>query len=530
MARDDAPWLPARPAAGRRADVPEADAAQPASLPSGSRPSPAVPHEEAPRRRRRTTASSSSRLRSAYLALALATTAVLVVGVAVVPRYGDGPASGTPVADELRRLPTDAAWSLDLAGLLAPDVPPSCVHVWPSAAVDGLVAVGTSVDLETDDAASSPGCRRAAVSGNTSRVALVEAGTGRVRWVHDLAEDVPDADALAIPATQVVPAADRVLVQVQTSGGAAQVALDLDGGDSLEVARGRRDLPAVSVAAVGRLQLRAVGGTDDASRRFSLVDAGDLTEPVWQGRADVGTTPLLLESGVVLEADGRSSFVDGRTGAARPLERGRGRGTTLETAAVGPAGDGSLYVVERAGRSRPTVSAVDPLGDRRWTTPVEAGALDVTDRCVLALSSDASSVTCLDRGDGRVLWSRDLGGPARVVPVPGQSRDDVWVVVQRDDGPELAALDVSDGSRRVALPLGPSDEVVAASRTVVYVETDDSGTSPDAVSAYDASSGRRLWTSTSTGRVAFWGGALVVVDDSAAASRLVDRTRVGSTS
>jgi len=539
MVRDDAPWLPPRPRAGRRADAPRPGAPVPDAAPPDARlsdarrvspaTSPAAPPEEAPRRRRRTPASSSSRLRTAYLALAAATAVVLVVGVAVVPRYGSGgTAPGTPSADELRRLPTDAAWTLDLAGLLAPDVPPGCVHVWPSVAVDGLVAVGTSVDLETDDAASSPGCRRAAVSGNTSRVALVEAATGRVRWVHDLAGDVPDADALAIPATQVVPAAGRVLVQVQTSGGAAQVALGLGGGESLEVARGRRDLPAVSVAAVGRLQLRAVGGTDDASRRFSLVDAGDLTSPIWQGRADVGTTPLLLTSGVVVEADGRSSFVDGTTGLARPLERGRG--TTVETAATGPSGDESLYVVERAGRDRPTVSAVDPLGDRRWTTAAEAGSLAVTDRCVLALAPDASSVTCLDRGGGGALWSRDLGGPARVVAVPGQSRDDVWLVVQRDDGPELAALDSADGSRRVALPLGTSDDVVAASRTVVYVETDDSPVRPDAVAAYDASSGRRLWTSTSPGRVSFWGGALVVVDDSATASRLVDRTRVGSTS
>ncbi|TWX40351.1 PQQ-binding-like beta-propeller repeat protein [Frigoribacterium sp. ACAM 257] len=529
MVRDDAPWSPARPGAGWRADVAARGARPPAALPTASSPPAGVPLEEAPRRRRRTTASSSSRLRSLYLSLAAATVLVLVVGVAVVPHYGGGDtAAGTPAADELRRPPTDAAWTLDLAGLLAPDVPPACVHVWPSAATDGLVAVGTSVDLETDDAASATGCRRSAVSGNTSRVALVEAGTGRVRWVHDLADDVPDADALAIPASQVVPGAGRVLVQVQTSGGAAQVALALADGAALEVARGRRDLPAVSVAAVGRLQLRAVGGTDDASRRFSLVDAGDLTSPIWQGRADVGTTPLLLASGVVVEADGRSSFVDGRTGEARPLERGRG--TTVETAATGPTGDDSLYLVERAGRDRPTVSAVDPIGDRRWTSDVEAGALAVTDRCVLALAPDASSVTCLDRGDGRALWSRDLGGPSRVVPVPGQSRDDVWVVAQRDDGPELAALDAADGSRRVALPLGPSDDVVAASRTVVYVETDDSGAGPDAVTAYDASGGRRLWGSTSAGRAAFWGGALVVVDDSAVASRLVDRTRVGSTS
>jgi outer membrane protein assembly factor BamB len=319
-------------------------------------------------------------------------------------------------------------------------------------------------------------------------------------------------------------------VQVQASGGAAQVALVLDDGSAEEVARGRRDLPAVSVAAVGRLQLRAVGGTDDASRRFSLVDAGDLAEPVWQGRADVGTTPVLLRSGVVVESGGRTSFVDGRTGLARPIEQGAGRGTAVQTAATGPAGDEALYVVERRGQGPSGVSAVGEDGGRRWTSVVEAGSLVVTGRCVLALAPDASSVVCLDRRDGGELWSRDLDGPARVALVPGQSRDDVWAVVQHDDGRVLTAFDAEDGSRRLSVPLGTSDEVVAASRTAVYVETDESGTLAHAVTAFDASSGHRLWTTTSTGSVSFWAGSLVVVDDGAAASRLVDRTQVGRTS
>jgi len=541
MARDDRPWSPARPGAGLRADVPGHDGGRPRPA-DDSRPpveaapatSPAEGTEEAPRRRRRTPASPTSRLRLAYLSLAAATALVLVAGVAAVPRYGGGDPVGNTSVDELRRAPTDAAWTLDLAEVLAPDVPRRCVHVWPSTAAEGLVAVGTSVDLETEDDVSSPECRRAAAVGNTSRIALVEAETGRVRWVHDLAEDVPDADSLAIPATQVVPGADRVLVQVQTSGGAAQVALDLDDGAAQEVARGRRDLPAVSVAAVGRLQLRAVGGTDDASRRFSLVDAGALADPVWQGSADVGTTPLLLRSGVVVEARGRTSFVDGRTGVARPLDQGRdgsrGSRSTVVTAATGPAGDDSLYTVEDPRRGPRTVSALEPDGGRRWTTAVEAGALVVTGPCVLALSPDASSVSCLDPDDGRVAWTRDLGGPGRIEVVPGQSPDDVWAVVQRDDGPELTALDAADGSRRLAVPLGPWDDVVAASRTAVYVETDDSGALPDAVTAHDASSGRRLWTTTSTGTASFWAGSLVLVDDDASASRLVDGTRVGSTS
>jgi outer membrane protein assembly factor BamB len=346
--------------------------------------------------------------------------------------------------------------------------------------------------------------------------------------VHDLAEDVPDADALAIPAPQVVPDAGRVLIQVQTPGGAAQVALDLDDGAAQEVARGRRDLPAVSVAAVGRLQLRAVGGTDDASRRFSLVDAADLTSPVWQGRADVGTTPLLLADGVVVVVGGRTSFVDGATGEASALDRETG--TTVVAAATGPDGDASLYLVERPRRGGAAVSALEPGGRQRWTTAVDAGSLVTTGRCVLAVSPDASSATCLDPRDGRELWSRDLGGPARVAVVPGQSKDDVWAVVQRDDGPELSAFDADDGSRRLVVPLGPTDEVVAASRTAVYVETDGSGTLPHAVAAWDASSGRPLWTTTSPGSVSFWAGSLVVVDDGASASRLVDRTRVGSTS
>jgi hypothetical protein len=50
------------------------------------------------------------------------------------------------------------------------------------------------------------------------------------------------------------------------------------------------------------------------------------------------------------------------------------------------------------------------------------------------------------------------------------------------------------------------------------------------VTAHDASSGRRLWTTTSTGSASFWAGSLVLVDDAAAATRLVDDTRVGSTS
>ncbi|NIJ04080.1 PQQ-binding-like beta-propeller repeat protein [Frigoribacterium faeni] len=540
MARDDRPWSPARPGAGRRGDSsaerqplpahvgrPGGPASDPTAADDGDPVGPAGRPEGATRRRLRAPASSSGRLRAAYGVLAAATALVVVAGFAVLPGYGASPAEG-PRVDELRRSPSEAAWTLDLAAALAPDVPPRCVHVWPSAASDGLVAVGTSVDLEVDDAGSAPDCRRAAVAGRTSRIALVEAATGRVRWVHDLAADVPDADALAIPATQVVPDAHRVLVQVQTTGGAAQVALDLADGSSEEVARGRRDLPAVSVAAVGRLQLRAVGGSDDASRRFSLVDAADLTEPVWQGRADVGTTPQLLRTGVVVTAGGGSSFVDGRTGTARPLDLGRG--TTVQTAAAGPSGDASLYVVERPRSGPPAVSALGGDGEHRWTTPAEAAALVVTDRCVLAVAPDASSTTCLDPRDGLPRWSRDLGGPSRVAAVPGQSPDDVWVVVQRADGPELTALDAADGTRRLAVPLGSSDEVVAASRTAVYVETDDSGTLPHAVTAYDASSGRRLWTTASTGSVSFWAGSLVVVDDRAAASRLVDRTRVGRTS
>jgi outer membrane protein assembly factor BamB len=471
------------------------------------------------------------RLLGGYLALLVATAVVLVAGWAADPDYGAEPPWRGLVVDDLRSAPGETLWSLDLAALLAPEAPAHCVHLWPSAAESGLVAVTTSIDLDleadvdlrADDLAQAAECRTAAFAHDTSRVALVDVRTGVAVWVHDLVDDVPDADPTSIPSAQVVPAAGRVLVQTQSERGLVQAALAIDDGRHLETARERRDLPSVSVATLGRLQLRSTAAAVGDPDAYALVDAGALTDPVWRGSADRGGTPLLVPGALVVRIEGRSVRVDGRTGELTPY------GSNPDLLAAGPPGsgvDGDLFAV-RSGPGGRDVAALAPDGAARWARPIDARSLASTPGCLLVTAED-DTTTCLSPADGTTRWSVD--GPTTTARgVPGQVSDDVYGVARLDGRPRLTAIDGSDGQAVFDVPAGDLETVVAASRTVVYLAM---GASPQsrAVAAHDAASGRPLWTLRSAGSVSFWGGALVEVDGVGVARRLGGGHRVGATS
>ncbi|NII50250.1 PQQ-binding-like beta-propeller repeat protein [Frigoribacterium endophyticum] len=457
----------------------------------------------------------------AALAVVAASALVAVGGTAASPRYADGAPWGGTAVDDLRNAPTGTAWSLDLAERLAPGVPRRCLHFWPSPAVDGLVAVGASVDLDPGTASGGPDCRRAALDDGASRVALVDSRDGRVRWVHDLADDLDDTDPLSIPASQVVPAAGRVLVQTQTTGSTVLVALDLVDGRALESTRGRRDVPSISVSTVGRLQLRTSSGAIGSPDRYSLVDAAALDDPVWEGRVDAGTTPQLLPDGLLIVVDGRAVRVDGRTGEASPSA------AAADVVATAPdGGDDVAWTLGRDADGRRAVSAIDADGDLLWSVPSPTPRLSATDGCVLTTDDGGTTATCLDPRSGQSRWTTELGAAFSAAAAPGQVGGDLYAVVQSDDGARLTALAAADGRVRWRAPLGVLDEVAAASRTVVYVRTDGSPTAGRGLSAYDAATGARLWSLRSDDRVSFWGGGLVSIDGRGVATRLVDRTSV----
>ena len=74
------------------------------------------------------------------------------------------------------------------------------------------------------------------------------------------------------------------------------------------------------------------------------------------------------------------------------------------------------------------------------------------------------------------------------------------------------------------------DDLAAAGRSVLYLQTDDGRSSGRNVAALDLDDGRPLWTTSTSGSVAFWGGHLVRIDEQGVDRRLVDTARVGATS
>ena len=538
MPTDDAPWRPDRPASGRPASAPRPTAsrgatASPRATAQEARPEPAPPlAPAAPRPRRpRPVVRPARSLAAAGVALSLAVGLVVAGGALARPDYPQpAPQAGADASlPELRTPPAPDGWTLDLAGLLAPEAPRRCVNLWPSPAADGLVAVGASVDLDGGDGEATGACRRAAGVGVASRVALVEAATGRVRWVHDLADDLDGTDAFAIPSSQVVPDAERVLVQVQLGGTASLSALDLADGRAVETVRGRRDLPTVSVDERGRLQLRTAGTPRDAGPRWALVDASSIGDPLWEGPADEGTTPLLLPDALLVVVDGRTVRVDGGTGEVRPFSA-----SPVDVAAApptagpgGPGRDGErvTYALGGGPAGLSAVSALDDEGRALWSSPAPSRRLDVTASCVVTPTDGATGLTCLDRASGRTRWSTDLGAPWSLLDPPGLVGDDLVVVTMRDGAPLLLVLRGEDGRPRSSTRVEGLDDVVGASRTTLLLTTDPRD-GRRALQARDLATGATLWSRTATGRLSFWGSELVEVDDRGTARRLAATSRV----
>ncbi|WP_423918196.1 PQQ-binding-like beta-propeller repeat protein [Frigoribacterium sp. 2-23] len=532
------PWRPPRPAPGGDAwggaaggagrDAASGASTEGASTIGAAQTIAAPPGRPSRRRDRRERLLRASR--ASVSIVALVTVVVLAAGVGLIgsaaqPAYGDGAPWGGTTVDDTRSQPVEAAWRLDLAKLLSPDAPPRCLHFWPSAAADGLVAVSSSVDLDFGSAAEAPECRQFALANTSSRVALIDTTTGHVRWVHDIAADVAGADPLSIPSSQVVPAVSRVLVQTQATGSTVLVALDLDDGHVVETTRGRRDLPSVSVDTRGRLQLRTYTGAGDSGDGFALVDAADLGTPVWQGQVDVGTTPLLIDGGLLTVQHDRVVRVDGSTGAEHPFA------AHPDSIAVPPGDTGLVYALDRTRDGRRTVSALAPDGTARWTstTTTSARSIAVTRRCVVATASDQDEAVCLDPSTGAARWTADLHAPFSATALPGQTSDDVFVLTRGTDSAVLVCLDGASGTERFRTPIGALDEAVAASRTVVYVGTEDSRSYPRGITAIDAVTGAGLWSVQSGDTVSYWGGRLVQIDDRGIARHLAAGDRAVTT-
>lgn len=211
-------------------------------------------------------------------------------------------------------------------------------------------------------------------------------------------------------------------------------------------------------------------------------------EQVWQATLPVqgrywGAAPLgglLLVTGYDPEAhDDQTVALDPRTGAYRWQQPGR---------PVGATGDGLLLEVVGADRSG-TVRAVDPCcGTLRWQVPVPAGgpayvATDWTvDRFVVA--DPKGRVEVRDAGSGRILTAADLPVPPSEFGPGVQVLGDLLITV---DGGRLTAYGLDRLDRRwqatmpgMAYAMGCGDAVC--------------GHAADVLTAFDAVTGRPLWT------------------------------------
>lgn len=486
-------------------------------------------------------------------ATTLAAALVALAGVVAGPVYAPVARPALEV-DDLRTAPTSVAWSTDLRAALAPGAEADCVGL------DGSTRVGADDVLVTTSAQGyvpDSGCEDA-----PGRLARLDARTGEVRWVVDLADAV-DLDAIGLQVS-VDPSTGEALVAVQSVVGSGVARVDTATGEVQEVLAGpasdgasgavdesdgspasgdsgASDEPSDTVLQVEGMSGSAVVVSEQPADRFSaggavvapggrsiyrLYAADDLSEPTWTGDAGAGLAVRLVGDLLVLDTGDEPLLVDARTGGVEPLP---GRLRNVESWSA------SLDGVVLSGRAdgEPTMVSLDDDGLLRWTARLPSTSYpSVTDTCI-SITVPGGDVTCLDPRTGDELWTRTLETPGRdsaeaeqVQAYFGTATDDVLTaVVEADEqgdpsgldrGKEVHALDARSGDERWVTELPVASYVVATSRTTGYASTffPSDRDSPTLI-AFDLADGRALWSielSSGSFTSAFWGPTLVRVD------------------
>jgi outer membrane protein assembly factor BamB len=384
-------------------------------------------------------------------ATALVAALVAVGGVAAGPEYAPVARASFEV-DDLRTAPTTTAWSTDLRSALAPGAEADCVGF------DGSTRLGDDDVLVTTSAQGyvpDSGCEDA-----PGRLARLDARTGEVLWVADVAEAV-GIDAIGLQVS-VDPATGDALAAVQSIVGSGLARLDTETGEVQEVLRGPPD-----DGATGRVDESdgsdgsAAGGTADGSDpgydpegsgpsagsgtgsssgtvlqveglsttavvvseqpgdRFSdggavvaqggrslyrLYRADDLSAPTWTGNAGAGLSVRLVGDLLVIDVGDEPLVVDARTGAVEPLPGG------LRNVESWAASLDGVVLSGRAG-GEPTMVSLNSDGVLRWSARLPSTSYpSVTDSCI-SVTVPGGEVTCLDPRTGDELWSRTLRAP-----------------------------------------------------------------------------------------------------------------------
>jgi outer membrane protein assembly factor BamB len=369
--------------------------------------------------------------------------ALLTVGaVATGPEYAPVARAALEV-DDLRTAPTSTAWSTDLRSVLAPDAQADCIGF------DGSTRIGDDDVLVTTSSQGyvpDSGCE-----GAPGRLARLDARTGEVLWVADLAEAV-GVDAIGLQVS-VDPASGDALVAVQSIVGSGLARIDTTTGEVREVLRGPPDdgttgqvdeadgsdgsdpgydpegtSPSADTGADTDtdtvVQVESMSGSAavvsvQPGERFSadgavvaqggrslyrLYRADDLSSPTWEGDAGAGLSAQQVGDLLVIDVDDEPLLVDARTGAAEPLP---GRLRNVESWAA------SLGGVVLSGRADgdPTMVSLDADGVLRWSTRLPSSSYPaVTDACI-SITVPGGDVTCLDPRTGDELWTRTLQAP-----------------------------------------------------------------------------------------------------------------------
>jgi len=567
--RPAAPWEsrvgsgrePAAPGGPDRPDRPDpADAAPPAAPPRPSLVATALSSAGA----RAATAwrgrSRVGRLAVAGAALVVATALVTSLGVAARPRWAPLVTAAVAV-DDLRSEPDATLWRTDLGDALGLDFSDRCT------------ALDVAADLGADDvvvATASQGYGDGSPCGGTGgRLARLDTRTGEVRWTLDLGAEL----GVAVTTVRVEPSADGATALVvgdgqwaRTSGTAARIDTSdgrvLDRLDASAAGATDRDLvqgtssteEGLLVTATDRDRFDTGGGLElglaDVDR-VGLYAAGDLTRPVWSG-STVSATASWMVGGTLVAAvvdpaaarddaaravaDAVWSTIDVGTGQVQPLP-----GDVQGVSSVEAWGDDLVVsrTVTDAGDS--VVSLIDPVEGVVWSRDLPPqDAVRLSAGC-LVVAGGSTTVTCVDPDTGRTRWSRELDDEGRR---DGQGPEASWlgtawstvgaatgsVVVtttplqvdesQAGETDPLWLVDPASGETQLETTLPSGSQVVAASRTTAYaVRGWWTPSEPPAVTAFDLSDGRRLWSAAvgTTGSIApFWRRTLVTVDDGVA--------------
>lgn len=514
-------WRPSRPVAAPRASGPSS-ATAPAAAPAPSAQEVPVPLDGpvapgAPRRPWR--GPRPDRPPRPWRRLALSTVALLaatglVAGLGLVqPRYGAAPPLGGTAVDDLRGAPVASGPGVDLAGTLAPGVPPECLR-WTSTTVAPGLAVVRGAGAWSYGAANDGDCATAEATVG-DRVGLLDLDGGRFRWVHDVADDLAATGAVRVDGADDVDVwADEgtglVLLRVDDGERVVLVTLDRASGRVVERVDAGPLLPGARTLVDGRTVALASRAVGDEAWTFVLRDARALDRVAWTGTGTAEGTALALPDRLVVDRAGGAVQVD----LAARAERAWGhRLDRLED--VHPH-DGGLVALEAAAGpgAGPRVVSLAPDGTTRWAAPVgrRVAVVPVRDG-VVVLDPRERTLTLLD-GRGAASWSRTVPATSVATTLPGQRGGDVVVTTAPVRGGRLdvRALDGVTGAQRYAVGLPDDALLVAAGRTVGYALAFGVSGARSTLVAFDLDDGGVLWTHAAQLQVSVWAGRLVDVD------------------